>query len=106
RTSVHGSILVRRTGYNAEFRRQNYFFAPSLDRFSYFDFRIAIDIGGIEEIDAQVQRVTDQRDRIVFAFRAAGVYIGDADAHATKSNRRHVEAAIAEYAFFHGSLCG
>ena len=63
---------------------------------------LAIDVGRVEQGDAEVERAVNQRDRRVVVFHAARVDIGDPDAHAAESQRRDCRSLGAESLCFHG----
>ena len=56
------------------------------ERLADLDLRIAVDLGGVEEVDAQVQGAMDERDGGGVVADAAAVDIGDAEAHAAESD--------------------
>ena len=73
-------------------------------RLPHLFFGVAVDIRGIEEEHPELQRAMDELDGFVVAVNAAGVHIGDSQAHATESERRYFRPVAAESSGFHVSL--
>ena len=84
----------------AELRRHHHALAPAAQRFTEQLLVVppAIHIGGVEEVDALVERIVDDADRL-FVVRVA---IDAGHRHQAETNRRNLDAAIAERAHFHG----
>ncbi len=58
----------------------------------------AIDLSGVEEGDAALDRAAQYRDALRLLERRA---VGEAQAHAAEADRRDFEVAVAEFAFLH-----
>ena len=71
------------------------------ERLADLDLRIAVDLGGVEEVDAQVQGAMDERDGGGVVADAAAVDIGDAEAHAAESDCGDRGPLTAERALLH-----
>ena len=65
---------------------------------------VGIDVGGIEEIDPELERLLDQRPAVFLIerpwMRAA---IRNAVGHAADAQPRHAETGLAEFHIVHGS---
>ena len=65
---------------------------------------VRIDIGGIEKIDAEVERLLDQRPALLLVQRPwMRATIGNAIGHAADAQPRHAQAGLAEFHIVHGS---
>src|SRR6266700_7909327 len=101
RGSIDAAVLNVRVRNDAKLRGKDDTVPPAEQRLAYFDFGIAIYIRRIEKIDAPVECAMNQFDRLDIVLHAAGVHIGDTDAHATQSNRGYLRSMPAEPSLFH-----
>ena len=85
----------------AEFRGQDDSLAPPLDRLPDQDLvgEGAVDIGRVEEIDAQIQGPVNRRD----GLRVIPAPVEVRHPHAPEAQGRYLRALLAEFALFHDS---
>jgi hypothetical protein len=95
--TIHTAIWSRcRTRHDSKLGSENNAITPTLESLAYLYFGIAVNVGCIEKIDAQVERTMYKLDGFSFGPRTASVHIIDADAHTTKSNGGDFRAVSAE----------
>src|ERR1700704_3599244 len=82
RGAIDTAVLDGRVDNDTELRGEDYAVTPAGQRLAYFDFRVTVDICGIEKVEPHVQPAKNQLDRLDILSHAARVDIGDADAHA------------------------
>jgi hypothetical protein len=62
---------------------------------------LGIDVGGVEEVDSPLERLAEERHRLVFGQRPAGVHPALAVAHAAERQRRDLETGTAKVEVLH-----
>jgi hypothetical protein len=87
----------------AELRRNHHLVANRAERFpdELFVRERAVGFSRVEERDASVNRRSDDRDAF---FRARGRPVAEADPHAAKPERRHVQTAFPQCSLLHCSV--
>ena len=75
--------------------------AATLQRLAYLDLGAAIDVGGVDHGDAEIERAVDERDGCPVVAHAAGVDVGDPDAHRAEADGGHLRPLTAELTSFH-----
>ena len=69
----------------------------------FFAGAIGVDVGGVEEVDAGVERLLDEGPGFFFRQRPGmGAAVGHAVAHAAETDAGDFEAAVAEAGVLHG----
>src|SRR6266404_2746087 len=76
----------------------------ALERLAHQAFGFAIDVGRIEQSDAEIERAMNQGDSLRVALYAAGIGLGNSDAHAAESQSGNLRALKAQFAVFHAEL--
>ena len=98
RRALHQTGIVHRV---AEFRREHDVLAPRAEKLAEADFRaalVAVDIGGVEEGDAEIERLVDHRARGIGVDAQPEVIAAQPDGG-------ELERRVAELALFHRALC-
>src|SRR6516164_3355482 len=97
-TPVHAALATRAEDI-AELGRDHYSIAIRLEypADQLFIAVVAVHVRGIEEVDAQLDRPIESRDR----FGLVGNSISLRHAHAAESDGRYEQPLTSEFAFFH-----
>ena len=99
--------LIRARSHPAEdLRRHDDVFALHAERFAKqgFGFTAGIHVGGVDEVDAGVERVVDQRVHIVLREAADGFENASraAERHGAEADARDENSGVAKLSIFHG----
>ena len=94
------ALIVRaETGPPVDLGAEDHLVAAAGQRLADDALRIArvVDVGGIDEVDARVQRGVDDPDRV-------GLVRASAEVHRAEAQRRHAHAGPAQQSMVHGVL--
>src|SRR5204862_7900278 len=86
-----------------ELRREDDVVAAARERLADDLLRLAgrVDVGGVDEVDAGVERRVDDADGVVVVLVAPG-----AEHHRAEAELRDLDAGASQGAVLHGSSCG
>src|SRR5258706_946780 len=96
--AVHALLALGVLGL-AELGADDHALAAALERFAEQRLVVApaVHVGGVEEVDALVERVVDDADR----FLVVGVAVDARHRHQAQADRRYLEGALAQRSHFH-----